>query len=652
MTSLQETSAHSPEALASKESPTGTFSEPQSVNDTSNALLELADVHRSMMRPSCTTPCDVEGNRGTRSSVVDRRVYMGSHPDATSCLTQAHALIYPTVHGNSYQSVSTNAVNNVGVNSFNYGGYYRPSALCYGEYGEGYTSGLLSSRGAADFPGNSRAFLKINKGEQRSSCLIDSRFAAMNVQGSSSKRDESEARSLLNAPYLTQPYFPADELRYQPVSYPRLPLEQSRPSLDFTSRFPTQMPPSHLAVPPLMSTQSGFDGMSTPANLNQHSTPAQHTHCQPQTSSLISGNGFSQNFSQRQDGHSSYFPQPSFNQVIREFQSNPLGAFEGIQTSNRRFSFDGLYGSENANLRQLSDVCATSNLFNCPPRLSDHQMASANLQREWSENDVFTRIAVGPSMTSEGRTCGGKSSSSGSCMFSQGLGEKRSRAASLSGEINFDKRPDFLQGNKKLSDTVKEAGIKSYDDKKPLRMVDTKVTPKNRTRTETRDCECTVCGKKLARASTLKIHMRQHTGDRPFKCTSCGKTFAQAGLLQSHRRTHTGERPFTCSYCRKKFSHSGALKTHVRTHTGEKPHKCPVPGCNLAFGDSSTLAKHTRTHTGERPYSCDICGKRFTQSGNMHKHKKSVHSLKKHSSGGGTSVERSPVEILLLASER
>ena len=141
-------------------------------------------------------------------------------------------------------------------------------------------------------------------------------------------------------------------------------------------------------------------------------------------------------------------------------------------------------------------------------------------------------------------------------------------------------------------------------------------------------CSCPVCGRNLARSTTLKIHLRQHSGDRPFKCPLCPKSFAQKSLLTSHRRTHSGERPYSCTLCQKTFAHSSALKTHTRTHTGERPHLCPILNCGMAFSDSSTLSKHARVHSGERPYLCNICGRRFTQSGNMNKHRRTAHNVR------------------------
>ncbi|XP_066915208.1 uncharacterized protein [Clytia hemisphaerica] len=129
---------------------------------------------------------------------------------------------------------------------------------------------------------------------------------------------------------------------------------------------------------------------------------------------------------------------------------------------------------------------------------------------------------------------------------------------------------------------------------------------------------CGICGKGFHQASSVKTHMRLHTGSKPYKCDICGKGFNQSGNLRNHRRVHTGEKPYKCKYCGKGFSQVGNRQHHVRTHTGEKPFKCRL--CNRGFNQSSDLQKHFRTHTGEKPYKCMICRKAFNSSSNLQRH--------------------------------
>lgn len=103
-------------------------------------------------------------------------------------------------------------------------------------------------------------------------------------------------------------------------------------------------------------------------------------------------------------------------------------------------------------------------------------------------------------------------------------------------------------------------------------------------------------------------------------CTVCHKLFASKANLRVHQLCHQdNSRPHECQFCGKRFTQRSTLRTHIRSHTGERPYACTY--CPKRFADFSTFTKHERIHTGYRPYVCSVCGKSFAQSGNMLRHK-------------------------------
>ena len=99
-------------------------------------------------------------------------------------------------------------------------------------------------------------------------------------------------------------------------------------------------------------------------------------------------------------------------------------------------------------------------------------------------------------------------------------------------------------------------------------------------------------------------------------CKECDQTFSQASSLKSHIKVHTGEKFHPCKQCDKTFSNSGSLNSHIKIHTGEKPFSCNQ--CNKTFSQSGSLKNHIKIHTGEKPFPCNQCNKTFSQSGSLY----------------------------------
>ncbi|KAG5899864.1 hypothetical protein JTB14_012331 [Gonioctena quinquepunctata] len=138
---------------------------------------------------------------------------------------------------------------------------------------------------------------------------------------------------------------------------------------------------------------------------------------------------------------------------------------------------------------------------------------------------------------------------------------------------------------------------------------------------------CNVCNKAFKNNKQLRNHKLTHRDkiQRPeHPCEDCCRIFSDRRQLKIHRDVvHKKLRPFLCSFCGYKGSSRSSLKMHIRQHTGEKPFSCP--SCSYTTSDHNSLRRHKLRHTGHKPYKCSYCSYACIQSSTYKTHIKTKH---------------------------
>lgn len=120
---------------------------------------------------------------------------------------------------------------------------------------------------------------------------------------------------------------------------------------------------------------------------------------------------------------------------------------------------------------------------------------------------------------------------------------------------------------------------------------------------------CDTCGKSFKTRKQLRNHRGIHTKKvvkKRFECCICCRSFTSTKMIRLHMNTvHNKVKPHLCTFCDYAASNKASLKMHLRQHTGEKPFQCDM--CAYQTSDHNSLRRHKMKHSGEKPYKCPYC---------------------------------------------
>lgn len=196
---------------------------------------------------------------------------------------------------------------------------------------------------------------------------------------------------------------------------------------------------------------------------------------------------------------------------------------------------------------------------------------------------------------------------------------------------------------------------------------------------------CLFCPKTFNLSKRFERHINTHTRETPYHCSKCSSSFQSQVKLSNHVKLHhptkrrskavpksagkinkkifgfkskvqpsrkplasktnqpttetttetvktdycvavkskQGHPLFKCTFCKNVYTEKSNAYRHYKAH--HVPGECTL--CRIKFPSQLLLNRHQlEKHPGVRKlYDCNICGNKYTESGNLHRHQKNSH---------------------------
>ncbi|GFS66042.1 hypothetical protein TNIN_85071 [Trichonephila inaurata madagascariensis] len=156
-------------------------------------------------------------------------------------------------------------------------------------------------------------------------------------------------------------------------------------------------------------------------------------------------------------------------------------------------------------------------------------------------------------------------------------------SSSLAGNQNFNNSPEFMEYSKFLYTCTYCSYATPYQ---------TNLKNHLRKHTGEKPFVCKFCGKGFSQKHSLQSHSRLHATQKLHMCPEADEKFPVIMKIKTETLTK-----FSCSFCGYITPYKTTMKNHIRKHTGERPFVCDI--CGRDFTRKQSLQLHHASH--EKP---------------------------------------------------